>query len=150
MGSNLDHIALISLHDGHHNKTPADNFQVVESTHPWRANELPIGDLIDHIQRGKAWVACLLRDGKRDIDHAGDWNLIVLDIDGDLDQDAFWAIPFVQRHCLFSYTTPSHRKPTDDGTPPQDRYRAVFSCGDERLSGEQLHIELYGLVLERC
>ena len=150
MGTKSGSVALVSLHHGHHNKTPNDQFGLVESAHPWLPQEISADDLIDHISHGKAWVACLLRHGKRDIDSAGEWNLIVLDIDGDLSYEEFWKISFVQRHCLFSYTTPSHQKPGDDGQPPQDRFRAVFSCGEQRLSGEQLHIELYGLVLERC
>jgi len=133
-------LALVSLHHGHHNKTPADRFGGVESGSPWCAEELAIDALLGHVLAGKAWVGCQLQGGKRNAAAAGASNLIVLDIDGDLNLEAFWANSFAARHCLLTYTSCSHNP---DG---EHRFRAIFPC--EVHSDADLHRAIYQQVLD--
>ena len=148
-------LCLVSLHPHHHNKTDPAAFGRIEESAPWSPVALPIAELIEHISAGKAWVACQLAGGRRSNEAFTASNLIVLDVDGDLDLDAFWAIPFAQRHCAFTYTSCSHgntAKQEADGTPSADRYRAVFigeSIDNSDGQGVELHRERYFLLLER-
>jgi KaiC/GvpD/RAD55 family RecA-like ATPase len=128
-------LALVSLHHGHRNKTPSETFGIVENGSPWQNAELPIDALIEHVLAGKAWTACQLAAGKRNASNAGASNLIVLDIDGDLSLDAFWAGSFAARHCLLTYTSCSHNP---DG---EHRFRALFPC--EQHDDLQLHRAIY-------
>ncbi|WP_186697666.1 AAA family ATPase [Cyanobium sp. NS01] len=141
---------LVSLHHGFRNKPAAERFGLINDSSPWIPAELDALALIDHISAGKAWIACKLAaaSSKREEDLAGDWNLIVLDVDGDMPLEQFWANPFVARHCLFSYTTPSHQKVTEKNPEALDRFRAIFHCGST-LSGIELHRQLYALLIER-
>jgi len=123
-------LALVSLHHGMHNKTGAEL-----SSSGWHAAELPIDALIEHVLAGKGWTACQLAGGKRNADNAGASNLIVLDIDGDLSLDAFWAGSFVARHCLLTYTSCSHNP---EG---EHRFRALFPC--EQHDDLALHGAIY-------
>jgi DNA polymerase III delta prime subunit len=133
-------LALVSLHSGHYNKTPPDRWGLVEASHPWKAAELPVDALLEHILAGRAWLACQLHGGKRNEDNAGPSNLIVLDIDGDLTLDLFWANPFAARHCLLTYTSCSH------SPGGEHRFRALFPC--EQHEGGDLHRSIYRQVLD--
>lgn len=128
-------LALVSLHHGHRNKTPSETFGIVENGSPWQNAELPIDALIEHVLAGKAWTACQLAAGKRNASNAGASNLIVLDIDGDLSLDDFWAGSFAARHCLLTYTSCSHNP---DG---EHRFRALFPC--EQHDDLALHGAIY-------
>lgn len=115
--------ALVSLHDGHRNKTPRDSFGKVDAGAPWTPVQIDLGSLVDHILAGKAWIACQLQ-GPRSDAAAGASNLLVLDFDGHYDQgdltlEQFWANERVAQHCAFTYTSCSH-------TPEAHRFRAVF------------------------
>ena len=140
----------VSLHHGFHNKPPSDQFGRINNGSPWIPIEIDALALADHISKGKAWIACKLATASstRNEESAGEWNLIVLDIDGDMPLEQFWANPFVARHCLFSYTTPSHQKVTEKNPEALDRFRAIFHCGST-LSGIELHRQLYALLIER-
>jgi len=127
-------LALVSLHHGHHNKTE-HGFGAVENGSPWLPAELPIDALLEHVLAGKAWAACQFTAASRSEANAGASNLIVLDIDGDLSLQAFWAIPFAQRHCLLTYTSCSHNP---DG---EHRFRALFPC--DRHDDPRLHKAIY-------
>ena len=124
---------LVSLHDGHRNKTPSDLFGKIEANSPWRPVSITPLELIDHISAGKAWVACHL-DGSRSEANAGASNLIALDIDGDLSLEDFWTKPLVQRCCLFTATSCSH-------TAESNRFRAVFRCDEH--DNPRLHKAIY-------
>ena len=128
-----DFLCLVSLHDGHHNKTPTERFGKVEASSSWRSASISALELIDHISGGKAWVGCHL-DGSRSEANAGASNLIVLDIDGDLSLEAFWAKPLVQRCCLFTATSCSHNA-------AEHRFRAVFRCDEH--DNTRLHKAIY-------
>jgi DNA polymerase III delta prime subunit len=132
-------LALVSLHHGHHNKTN-ENFGVVENSCPWQSAQLPIDALIDHVLAGKAWTACQLIGGKRNADNARESNLIVLDIDGDIQLEAFWANNFAGRHCLLTYTSCSHNP---DG---EHRFRALFPC--ELHADAALHRAIYQQLVD--
>ena len=132
-------LCLVSLHHGHHNKT-TENFAAVEASSPWKAELLPVDALLDHVLAGKAWVGCQLIGGKRNEASARESNLIVLDIDGDLSLEAFWANSFAARHCLLTYTSCSH---DPDG---EHRFRALFRC--EVHSDADLHRAIYQQVVE--
>ena len=150
----------VSLHPAHRNKVFARTGTVIGGTpqQPERLDdgydttEVSAERLVQHIQQGGAWVACTLDShprgsgGWRHSDAAGPSNLIVLDIDGDFSLDEFWTHPFNQRHCLFTYTTCSHRVVDEKHPEPQDRFRAVFPC--EELTPE-LHPFVYRELLER-
>mgnify|MGYP001809664404 CR=1 FL=1 len=117
---------LVALHHGHHNKTFVSPGKDCPDA-SYRNSELDALGLADHISTGFAWVACHLGPhpetgevGWRNEDAYLASNVAALDIDGDLTLDAFWAIPFVQRHCLFTATSCSHN-PADE-----HRFRAVF------------------------
>lgn len=151
---------LVSLHPFHRNKQFAFTGTVIgrTATGPERLDDgyatepVSLDRLLSHIQHGGAWVACQLlahpqgQAGWRHADAAGPSNLIVLDVDGDLPLSDFWAIPFVQRHCLFTSTTCSHQTTDAKHPEPQDRYRAVFPCED--LTPE-LHPFVYRELLGR-
>ncbi|MEB3167646.1 MAG: AAA family ATPase [Synechococcaceae cyanobacterium] len=141
--------ALVSLHHSHRNKTPKDQFGRIDASSPWVAAELEIPELLDHILSGKAWIACQL-SGSRSAAAAGPSDLIVIDVDGDLTLEAFWAHPFAQRHCLFSYTSCSHgdlAKQQESGSPVADRFRAIFCC--EVHDDPALHGAIYRQLIER-
>jgi len=133
-------LALVSLHHGHHNKTPADRFGVVENGSAWSAEQLAIDALLEHVLAGKAWVGCQLLGGKRNAAAARESNLIVLDVDGDIQLEAFWANSFAARHCLLTYTSCSHNP---DG---EHRFRALFPC--ELHEGGDLHRAIYQQLTE--
>jgi hypothetical protein len=135
----MDSQLLVSLHQGHINKTK-ENFAAVEASCPWSAEQLPVDALLDHVLAGNAWVACQLIGGKRNEASARESNLIVLDIDGDLDLETFWANSFAARHCLLTYTSCSHNP---DG---EHRFRALFRC--EVHEGADLHRAIYQQVVD--
>ena len=147
-------MALVSLHSGHHNKTPNADFARVEASSPWTPAELPLDALIDHISSGKAFVNALL-DGGRSNDNCTASSLIILDVDGDLTLDELWAIPFAQRHCAFTYTSCSHLSDTkqqERGSRTNHSFRALFPAERVDLStaeGQALYAERYHLLLER-
>jgi hypothetical protein len=128
---------LVALHHGAINKW-GDFFE--EDQHPYQNQELTPQDLAAHISTGHAWLAGHF-DGKRHEQGYQASNLTVLDIDGDLSLEAFWALPFAQAHCLFTATTCSNR-------PEEPRFRAVFRIG-EKISSIELHGAIYQLVLTR-
>jgi hypothetical protein len=128
----------VATHNGHHNKTPKEDFERVETSSSWQNQELSPLELIDWISSGRSWVACHLTGGKRNEDNAGISDLIVLDIDGDIRLEDFWAIHSVARHCLFTITSCSH-------TPEEHRFRAVFCC--ERHDDVRLHRAIYHQLL---
>jgi hypothetical protein len=146
--------ALVSLHQGHHNKTPGDRFGAVENGSPWTAVELPLDALVDHISSGKAFVNCQLTGGRNN-DSCRASNLIVLDVDGDLTLDEFWAIPFAQRHCALTYTSCSHlndAKQQERKSRTNHSFRAIFLA--ERIEidqpgGTELYAERYHLLVEQ-
>jgi hypothetical protein len=120
----------VAIHRAHHNKS--SDFSAEKRT-PWTNQEMTPLELIDHISAGKAWVGCHL-DGSRSEANAGASNLIVLDIDGDLSLEDFWAKPLVQRCCLFTATSCSH-------TASEHRFRAVFHCDEH--DDPKLHKAIY-------
>lgn len=138
MGWVVDFRAAVATHSGHHNKTPKGQFDHIEASVPWQNEELTPLELIDWISSGRSWVACHLAGGKRNEDSAGISDLIVLDIDGDIRLEDFWAIHSVARHCLFTITSCSH-------TPEEHRFRAVFRC--ERHDDVRLHRAIYHQLL---
>lgn len=127
-------LCLVSLHSGHHNKTPGEQFGRVEASSAWQIASLSPLDLSDHISNGLAWVACHLSGSKRNEAAAGASNLIVLDIDGDISLEAFWAKPLVARCCLFTATSCSH-------SAAEHRFRAVFRCDEH--DDPALHKAIY-------
>lgn len=147
-------LALVSLHGGHHNKTPGEAFGRVEASSPWTQAELPLDALIDHIASGKAFVNALL-NGARSNENCLASNLIILDVDGDLTLEEFWAIPFAQRHCAFTYTSCSHlsdAKQQERGSRTNHSFRALFPAERVDLTtaeGQALYAERYHLLLER-
>ena len=133
-------LALVSLHHGMHNKTGASL-----SGSGYYAAKLSACELLDHILAGKAWVGCMLESGHRCEEAAGPSNLIVLDIDGDITLEEFWAKPFVERHCLVTVTSCSHLQVTDKNPEAKERVRAVFTCDEH--SDIPLHAAIYHLML---
>lgn len=133
-------VARCSVHPSHHNKTPRDRFSAIEAAGRWENRDLTALDLAEVITAGHSWVGCHLSEGRRDQDHAGTCNLLVLDIDGDLTLEAFWANPLVRRHCLFTATSCSH-------SDAEHRFRAVFRCDEH--DDPDLHRALYHQWLER-
>lgn len=130
--------AAVATHHGHHNKTPSERFGAVESSASWSNQELTPLELIDWISSGKAWLACHLKGPVRNEANAGVSDLIVLDVDGDISLEAFWAVGSVARHCLFTATTCSH-------TAVEHRFRAVFRC--DRHDDPRLHKAIYHQLL---
>ncbi|MGB7566039.1 MAG: hypothetical protein WBM08_14970, partial [Prochlorococcaceae cyanobacterium] len=128
---------LAALHYGGINKWP--DFHK-EDQHPYGNRELRPEELGAHIKSGHAWLAGHF-NGKRHEQGYQASNMIVLDIDGDLSVEAFWALPFAQAHCLFTATTCSDR-------PEEPRFRAVFPIG-ETIKSVELHGAVYQLVLTR-
>ena len=137
-----DYRAICATHTGHHNKSPKDQQQwgAINASATWIDRELSIQELAEWIQQGKAWTACHLGGRSHSEDNVVASNLIVLDIDGDLTLEAFWAIPAVQRHCLFTATSYSH-------TQEEHRFRALFAV--ERHEEVDLHGAVYDLWIER-
>lgn len=134
--------ALVATHAGHHNKSPKDHLEwaAINASAPWLDQQLSPLELAEWIQSGKAWTACHLGGRSHSEDHVVASNLIVLDIDGDLTLEAFWAIPAVQRHCLFTATSCSH-------TQQEHRFRALFAV--EPHEEVDLHGAIYDLWIER-
>lgn len=128
----------VATHRGHTNKTDKESFGKVEGSESWQNQELTTVELIDWIRSGKAWLACHLTEPKRCEANAGASELIVLDVDGDLCLDDFWAIGSVQRHCLFTATTCSH-------SASEHRFRAVFRC--DKHDDPKLHKAIYQQLL---
>ena len=139
-------VLLVALHDHFTNKPAEGTFGRIEKQGPYRNAELDPLELADHIGAGKAWIGCHLSKGARADENAGPANLIVLDIDGDISLDAFWQISTAQRHCLFSYASPSHQRATDRNPAAADRFRAVFLA--ERHDDSAFHAALYHRVLD--
>ncbi|EDY39802.1 hypothetical protein CPCC7001_2683 [Cyanobium sp. PCC 7001] len=142
-------ILLVSLHQGHHNKTPKDAFSEVENSCSWIPAELTPEELVNHIKAGKAWTSCQFQ-GERCNENYQRSNLMALDIDGDLDLEDWWAHPMVQRHCAFTYTTPSHgslEKQQSTGSPSAHRFRAVFIA--EPIDDPELHRARTELLVQR-
>ena len=117
---------LVALHHAHHNKVFASPGKDCPDA-SYRNAELDALGLADHISTGFAWVACHLGPhpstgevGWRNEDAYERSNLAVLDIDGDLTLDGFWAIRFAREHCLFTATSCSHNP------AGEHRFRAVF------------------------
>lgn len=136
-------LAFVSLHSGHHNKTAKERFGLVDSSAPWLNASIDVAELLEHVLAGKAWVGCHLPSGRQE-DEACASNLLVLDYDGKYDQgdptlDAFWANPRAARHCLFTYTTPSH-------TQSEHRFRAVFMAW--AMQGPRLHLSAYHALVD--
>jgi hypothetical protein len=136
----MDLRLFVSLHSEHFNKTPSERFGVVENNSLYQNAELLIDELVAHVQAGKAWAGCHFEGGKRNASNAGASNLIVLDIDGDTSLEDFWAISFVERHCLLTYTSCSHNP---DG---EHRFRALFCCEQHDQPG--LHQAIYRQVVD--
>lgn len=136
----MDLRVFVSLHSEHFNKTPSERFGVVENNSLYQNAELLIDKLVAHVQAGKAWAGCHFEGGKRNASNAGASNLIVLDIDGDTSLEDFWAISFVERHCLLTYTSCSHNP---EG---EHRFRALFRCEQHDQSG--LHQAIYRQVVD--
>jgi hypothetical protein len=145
-------LALVSLHHGHHNKSK--DFSRAEASDTWTAAALDFADLIDHISCGKAFVNCQL-DGPRKTENCRASNLIILDVDGDITLEEFWAIPFAQRHCAFTYTSCSHlddAKQQERGSRTNHSFRALFPAEPIDIGepgGTELYAERYHLLLER-
>ena len=137
-----DYRAICATHTGHHNKSPKDHQQwaAINASAPWVDQELSPHELVAWIKSGKAWTACHLGGQSHSQDNVVASNLIVLDIDGDLTLEEFWAIAAVQRHCLFTATTCSH-------TEDEHRFRAVFAC--DLHDDVDLHGAIYDLLLDR-
>lgn len=134
--------ALVATHAGHHNKSPKDHLEwaAINASAPWLDQQLSPLELAEWIQSGKAWTACHLGGRSHSEDHVVASNLIVLDIDGDLTLETFWAIPAVQRHCLFTATSCSH-------TQQEHRFRALFAVDSHEEV--DLHGAIYDLWIER-
>ena len=145
-------LALVSLHHGHHNKS--EDFPAADASDTWTAAALDFADLIDHITRGKAFLNCQL-DGPRNTENCRASNLIILDVDGDITLEEFWAIPFAQRHCAFTYTSCSHlddAKQQKRQSPTNHSFRALFPAETIDIGepgGTELYAERYHLLLER-
>ena len=141
--------ALVSLHDRHHNKTLNSRFSFVETQGRWTPHALSLPDLANHITSGKAWVNCQLAGPTRSDAYVAS-SLIVLDLDGDIDLDEFWAIGVARRHCAFTYTSCSHlslEKQREDGTPSSHRFRAVFQA--DHITDPELHRARHDELVER-
>jgi KaiC/GvpD/RAD55 family RecA-like ATPase len=117
---------LVALHYGHHNKTRASSPKGAPDA-SYLNHSLTPAELVDHVSLGFAWVGAHLGPhpgtgevGWRHEDGYLSSNCCALDIDGDLSLERFWAIPFAQRHCIFTATSCSH----DPGG--EHRFRAVF------------------------
>ena len=138
----MDFVAICATHKGHVNKSPKDHkkWAAINASADWVDRELSPQQLAEWIQEGFAWTACQLGGRSHSEENVIASNLIALDIDGDLTLEAFWAIPAVQRHCLFTATSCSH-------TPDEHRFRAVFAV--ERHEEVDLHGAIYDLWLER-
>lgn len=134
--------AFVATHSRHRNKSPKDHEQwaAINAAAPWVDRELNPLELAEWIQQGLAWTACHLGGRSHSEDSVVASNLIVLDIDGDLTLEAFWAIPAVQRHCLFTATSCSH-------TPEEHRFRALFAV--EAHEEVDLHGAIYDLWVDR-
>jgi KaiC/GvpD/RAD55 family RecA-like ATPase len=145
-------LALVSLHHGHHNKSK--DFRTADASDTWTVAALDFADLIDHISCGKAFLNCQL-DGPRKTESCRASNLIILDVDGDITLEEFWAIPFAQRHCAFTYTSCSHlddAKQQKRQSPTNHSFRALFPAEAIDIGepgGTELYAERYHLLLER-
>jgi DNA polymerase III delta prime subunit len=132
--------ALVAVNRLLHDKGPraGSNFYAVASA--WRDEQLTPLELADLISTGAGWSACHLGGRSHREEHVLASNLIVLDIDGDIRLEDFWAIPAVSRHCLFTATSCSH-------TEAEHRFRALFLS--ETISSTKLHGAIYDRWLQR-
>lgn len=144
-------VALVALHSGHHNKTPSERFTAVESASPWRNADLSLEALLAHIQAGRAFVSCQLTGNRRTLDDYNASNVVVLDLDGDLDLEAFWARPAAQRHCALTYTSCSHgdqAKQEASNAASSDRFRALFPFAESFKTPDE-HAAAYDWIIEQ-
>lgn len=126
--------ALVAVNRLLHNKGPQQGSSWEAVAGAWRDEQLTPLELADLISTGAGWTGCHLGGRSHREEHVLASNLIVLDIDGDIRLEDFWAIPLVQRHCLFTATSCSH-------TAAEHRFRALFFS--DAISDTRLHGAIY-------
>lgn len=105
------------------------------------ASEVTRAELIDRVARqGHAFTAHF-EDGHRKTAKFICSDFIAADIDRGMTLDEALAIPFVQQHASFIYTTPSH-------TEDEHRFRIVFLLEDAITSATDWSNALFGLALK--
>jgi hypothetical protein len=119
---------------GKPDKTVAVNYAVA-----WKPSEVTEANLIAHIRQGFAFTA-QFRDGYRKTANFICSDFVAADFDDTLTLEEAKASPFIQQHCAFLYTTPSH-------TADHHRFRAVFLLDDTITEAKVWADCLYGLAI---
>jgi hypothetical protein len=95
--------------------------------------------LMSWVQHGYGWCATHFVDKHRKSDNTCGSNLVVIDIDGDVTLEKFWATNTAKQWCAATYTSSSH-------TEDQHRFRALFPLEIELETINQ-HRGAYWLVV---
>jgi hypothetical protein len=119
---------------GKPDETVAVNYAVA-----WKPSEVTEANLITHIRQGFAFTA-QFRDGYRRTANFICSDFVAADFDDTLTLEEAQASPFIQQHCAFLYTTPSH-------TTEHHRFRAVFLLDDTITEAKVWADCLYGLAI---
>lgn len=97
----------------------------------WTNEQVTIQELIEIIQSGYAWLPSQMKDESfvyrgetytyayRQLSNFRGSEIFSIDVDGGLNLDECWNLPFTKERCMFSYTSASH-------TPENHRFRLVF------------------------
>jgi KaiC/GvpD/RAD55 family RecA-like ATPase len=137
----------ITVHEGFDGKPAEGTFERYRFRARYEQRELTLQQLLHHARQGHAWVCAWMRGESKSNENFIEAQLLCADLDGDITLEAFHALPFVQRHCLATYTSPSHGKP-NEGRTTTDRFRAIFDVGIHITDVEQFR-ELANMMQQR-
>lgn len=106
----------------------------------WHPSEITQAELIEHVGQGHAFTAHYKNARRKTMNFICS-DFIAADIDCGVTLEEALALPFVQQHASFIYTTPSH-------TETEHRFRIVFLLEDTITIADDWANALLGLAIK--